>query len=78
MKDGLKWTAVWTRNDTEVAQDERFWDVEADGTQGRLWVTYYAKDRQQIPGGEYNVTLYIEGVAQSTAEFTILYYVPSG
>jgi hypothetical protein len=78
MKDGLKWTTVWTRNGAEVAREERFWDVEADGTQGKRWVTYYDKDRQQIPGGNYSVMLYIEDVVQSTAEFTILYYVPPG
>jgi hypothetical protein len=76
MRDGLEWTVVWTRNNEEIAREERFWDEEADGTQGTHWVAYYNQDGRTIPGGNYAVTLYIENVAQRTAEFSVLYYVP--
>ena len=76
MSEGLEWTVVWTRNDKEVAREERFWDVEAGPTQGTRWVAYYNPDGRAIPGGNYTVTLYIENVAQRTAEFRVLYYVP--
>jgi hypothetical protein len=76
MRDGLRWSAVWTRNDQEVAREEHFWSVEADGTEGTRWVTFYAETSRAIPGGAYSVTLYIENVAQSSAGFDITYYVP--
>ena len=76
MSDGLRWTAVWTRNDQEVAREERFWDVETYGTEGTRWVAYHDGRGGTLPGGTYRVTLYIENVAQRTAEFDILYYVP--
>jgi hypothetical protein len=76
MRDGLRWSAVWTRNDQEVGREEHFWDVEADGTEGKRWVTYHAEAGRAIPGGTYSVTLYIENIAQSSAGFDITYYVP--
>ncbi len=76
MSDGLRWTAVWTRNAQEVAREERFWDVASDGTEGTRWVAYYIEGGRTIPGGDYSLTLYIENVAQRTADFSILYYVP--
>jgi len=76
MRDGLAWMVVWSRNGQEVAREEHFWDVEADGTEGTRWVTHYDEQGRVLPGGTYNVTLYIENVAQRTADFRILYYVP--
>jgi hypothetical protein len=75
MSDGLEWTVVWMRGEAEVAREERFWDVEADGVRGVRWVTYYDESGRTIPSGDYTVTLYIENAVQSAAEFTILYYV---
>jgi len=76
MSDGLAWMVVWSRNDQEVAREEHFWDVETDGTKGRRWVVYYDERGQTLPGGNYSVTLYIDNVAQRTAEFSIRFYVP--
>lgn len=76
MSDGLAWMAVWRRNGEEVAREEHFWDVETDGTEGTRWVAYYDERGWVLAGGSYSVTLYIENVAQRTAEFNILYYVP--
>ena len=33
MRDGLRWTAVWTRAGQEVARQEAFWDLEAAGAE---------------------------------------------
>ena len=77
MTDGLSWAAVWTRGGREVARDEDFWDVDADGTEGTRWVTYQTERGQVLPGGNYSVTLYIQNVAQRTVDFNIRYYVPS-
>ena len=76
MRDGLAWMAVWSRSGKELAREEHFWDVETGGTEGTRWVAYYDESGRALPGGSYSVTLYIENVAQSTAEFNILYYVP--
>jgi len=76
MTDGLRWTAVWTRSGQEVAREENLWDVELDGTEGTHWVTYQNERGQVLPGGSYSVTLYIQNVAQRTADFNVLYYVP--
>jgi hypothetical protein len=76
MRDGLAWMAVWTRNGAEVAREERSWDVGTGGTEGTHWVTYYDTRGQVLAGGTYSVTLYLEDVAQRTADFQILYYVP--
>ncbi len=76
MSDGLRWAAVWTRNDQEVAREEHFWDVETDGMEGTRWVAYHDESGRTLTGGNYSVTLYIKNVAQRTAEFNIRYYVP--
>lgn len=76
MRDGLRWAAVWMRNGQEEAREEHFWDVEADGTEGTRWVAHYAELGRVLSGGSYSVTLYIDNVAQSTADFRILYYAP--
>lgn len=76
MSDRLAWAAVWRRYGEEVARQGGLWDVEADGTEGRRWVVYYDERGRVLPGGSYSVTLYIENVAQRTADFSILYYVP--
>ena len=76
MTDGLRWAAVWTRRGQEVAREENLWDVEADGTEGTRWVTYQNERGQVLSGGSYSVTLYIQNVAQRTADFNVLYYVP--
>ena len=75
MQDGLRWMAAWVRNGQEVAREEYLWDGETAGTAGTYWVTYDAGG-QVLPGGTYSVTLYIENVAQRSADFQILYYVP--
>lgn len=76
MSDGLSWAAVWTRNGQEVARQEEFWEVEAAGTEGTRWVAHYSEPGRVLPGGDYSVTLYIDNIAQRTAEFNIRYYVP--
>ncbi|MDY7079213.1 MAG: hypothetical protein SXV54_20050 [Chloroflexota bacterium] len=76
MRGGLRWLAVWTRNDQEVAREEHFWDVESDGTEGTLWVTYHVEQGRTLSGGNYSVRLYIENIAQSQANFDVTYYTP--
>ena len=76
MRDGLRWMAVWMRNGQEAAREEHFWDVEADGTEGTRWVAHYDELGRVLSSGSYSVTLYIDNVAQSAADFRILYYVP--
>ncbi len=76
MSDGLTWSVVWMRNGQETAREEHFWDLEADGTEGTRWVAHYDELGRVLSGGSYSVTLYIDDVAQSTADFRILYYVP--
>ena len=76
MRDGLRWTAVWMLNGQEVAREEHLWDVEAGGVAGTRWVAHYDELGQVLYGGNYSVTLYIDNVAQRTADFRLLYYVP--
>lgn len=76
MADDLPWAAIWTRNGEEVARQEQLWDVEIGGTEGTRWVAYHDERGRTLPGGTYSVTLYIESIAQRTADFGILYYVP--
>jgi hypothetical protein len=76
MSDGTRWAAVWTRNEQEVAHQEGLWDMATAGMKGKYWVAYYDERGQTLPGGDYSVTLYIDGVAQRMASFRILYYVP--
>jgi len=63
------------RGGREVSREEGFWDVEANGTEGVHWRAYHAEPRQVLPGGNYSVTLYIDNIAQRTADFNIRYYV---
>lgn len=77
MRDDLRWAAVWMRNGQEIWREEHFWDAEADGTEGTYWVTYHDETGRVLPGGSYSVTLSIENVVRGTADFNILYYVPS-
>jgi hypothetical protein len=65
------------RGGQEVNREEGFWDVEADGAAGVHWLTHHAEPRRVLPGGNYSVTLYIDSIAQRTADFNILYYVPA-
>lgn len=74
MYEGLRWSAVWTRNKDEVARQSGLWDVDDSGTEGVRWVVYYDDNGQTLRGGDYQVTLYIEDTAQSSAEFNIRYY----
>ncbi|MEA3341431.1 MAG: hypothetical protein U9R15_15815, partial [Chloroflexota bacterium] len=76
MSEGLRWSVVWTRNGQEAAREERFWDLEAGGVEGARWVAHYNELGRVLPGGSYSVTLYIDDVAQSAADFRILYYAP--
>ncbi|HEY72935.1 MAG: hypothetical protein DRJ03_15635 [Chloroflexi bacterium] len=76
MSDGLRWSAVWMRNGQEAAREGHFWDIEEDGAEGARWVAHCNELGRVLPGGNYSVTLYIENVAQRTADFRILYYVP--
>ncbi len=75
MRDGLSWSAVWARNGQEVARQEGLWDAEAFGAQGTRWVAYYDEQGWTLPGGDYAVTLLIDGEAQRRREFNIRYYV---
>jgi hypothetical protein len=76
MRDGLRWTAVWTRAGQEVARQEAFWDLEAAGAEGTHWTVYSTESGLPIPGGPYSVTLTIGDTAQGTAGFDVTYYVP--
>jgi len=76
MTDGLAWSAVWMRSGQEVKRQEKFWDVAVAGTEGTHWAVHYGEAGQLLPGGTYSVTLYIKNIAQRTADFSILYYVP--
>ena len=76
MRDGLRWSAVWRREGQEVARKESFWDTEADGGEGTHWVAYQGERGQVLFGGTYSVTLAIDGTAQRTADFEVIYYVP--
>ncbi len=76
MSGGLRWAAVWMRYGREVAQEEYFWDVGTDGAEGTHWVAYHNELGRVLSGGNYSVTLYIDGVVHGTTDFRILYYVP--
>jgi hypothetical protein len=76
MDDGVRWAAVWTRNEDEIERQEGFWDVDAFGAKGTRWVAYYDESGRVLPGGNYSVILYIENVAQEVAEFSVRYFVP--
>lgn len=74
MSDGLAWEAMWTRNGEEVHRSgEQFWSAEAAATEDTHWVAYYRQDGEPLGGGNYSVTLYIDGDPQKTADFRIYY-----
>lgn len=73
MSDGLTWTAVWSRNGQTLAQQEEFWNVETDGTEGTRWVTHHDANGRVLPSGAYSVTLYIGSITQQTAGFDVRY-----
>jgi hypothetical protein len=75
MDDGVRWAAVWTRNEEEIKRQEGFWDVDTFGTKGTRWVVYYEESGRVLPGGNYSVILYIESVAQQVGEFSVRYFV---
>lgn len=76
MRDGVRWSAVWMRDGTEVATEEHAWDAVANGSEGTYWVTLYNEDGEPLGGGNYTVALYIDGQRQQEASFRI-YYQPS-
>lgn len=76
MRDGLAWSVVWTRNGEEVARESHFWDLQRHGSSGTLWVAYFNPDGTLLYGGDYTVSLFIEGQLQAEALFRIRYYVP--
>ena len=76
MRDGLEWSVVWTRNGEEVARESHFWDEGQDGQAGTYWVAYFNPEGTVLRGGDYTVSLYIEGELQAEAAFRIRYYVP--
>jgi len=76
MRDGVRWSVVWTRDGTEVAREDYVWDAKVAGSEGTHWVTLANEDGEPLGGGSYTVTLYIDGERQSTASFRI-YYRPS-
>lgn len=76
MSDGVRWSVVWTRNGVEVARENYVWDAGAAESAGTYWVTLVDEDGDPLGGGNYTVTLYINGQQQSTADFRI-YYRPA-
>jgi hypothetical protein len=75
MRDGLSWSAVWTRGEEELAREEYVWDVGEAGRTGTRWVVYFEPDGRVLRGGEYTVSLTIEGEVEATASFRIQFYV---
>jgi hypothetical protein len=73
MRPDLPWSAVWTRNGKEIARQSGLWDR---GEAGRAWVVYFNPDGTVLFGGDYTVSLYIEGQLQAEASFRVRYYVP--
>ena len=73
MSDGVRWSVVWTRNGTEVAGEDYVWDAGDAGSEGTYWVTLAGEDGEPLGGGDYTVTLYVNGQQQSTADFRIYY-----
>jgi hypothetical protein len=76
MGDGVRWSVVWTRDGAEVAREDYTWDAEAAASEGTYWVTLADEAGEPLGGGNYTVTLYINGQQQSVADFRI-YYQPS-
>ena len=77
MRDGLAWSVVWTRNGEELARENNLWDVGSDGEAGTMWVAYFESGGAVLRGGDYTVSLYLEGELQAESSFRILYYVPA-
>jgi hypothetical protein len=75
MSERHRWAVVWMRDDQEVAREEGFWDVETYGAEGTRWVAHYTEAGQPLSGGDYSVTLYVDNIAQSTADFNVQFYV---
>jgi hypothetical protein len=73
MSDGVRWSVVWTRNGTEIAREDYIWDAGAAESEGTYWVTLADKDGKPLGGGNYTITLYIDGQQQSAADFRIHY-----
>jgi hypothetical protein len=71
MDTGVPWSAVWMRAGEEVGRQEVFWNAEMFGMEGTHWVTYYDSNGSMLPRGAYSVTLYIDSIAQQTADFEI-------
>jgi hypothetical protein len=74
MDTGLPWSAVWMRAGEEVGRQEAFWNAAILGTEGTHWVTYYNSNGSVLAGGAYSVTLYIDNLAQQTADFDIRFF----
>jgi hypothetical protein len=75
MRDGLSWSVVWTRGAEEIGRERSVWDVAEAGRSGTDWVVYFEPDGRVLRGGEYAVSLYIEGELEATASFRIQFYV---
>ncbi|MGD1993719.1 MAG: hypothetical protein PVI59_11045 [Anaerolineae bacterium] len=75
MGDGRGWSAVWMRNNEEIARESHLWDIAEAGRSGTRWVVYFEPDGRVLRGGDYSVSLYIEGELQTTASFQIEYHV---
>jgi hypothetical protein len=73
MSDGVRWSVVWAREGIEIAREDLVWDTRTAGRKGTYWVTLANADGGHIGGGDYTVTLYIDGQQQSAADFQILY-----
>lgn len=76
MSDGVRWSAVWTRDGTEVAREDYVWDTGTAASEGTYWITLASEDGEPLGGGNYTVTLYISGQLQNQADFRI-YYQPA-
>jgi hypothetical protein len=76
MSDGVRWSAVWTRDGTEVAREDTVWDTGAAGSEGTYWVALAGEDGEPLGGGSYTVALYINDQLQSEIDFRI-YYQPT-
>ncbi len=77
MQDGTAWTVVWSRNGSEVAREDHFWDTSRDGSNGTAWAAYFNPQGSVLRGGDYTVALYVQDELQAEAAFHIRYYVPA-
>ena len=74
MQDGMEWEVVWMRDEEEVDRQHGFWDLEERGAEGTTWVAYYDELGWALRGGEYTVTLWLDGEMEQEAEFSIQVY----